>query len=293
MNEKVFLIAINYNGFDDTAEFIDSVNKIDYPNYHTIIVDNASTKGNIDVLSEKKNVTVIRSNTNLGFSGGNNLGINYALEHGADYIVLLNNDTLVEPNFLKCSIEYFRSNPRVGLLTGKIMYAKNKDTFWFAGGVLNKWRGRAYHIGSNEIDRGQYDTVKDISFCTGCLMIIPCKVLEKVGIMSEEYFLYYEDTEYSARFSENKYRMVYHPDVKIYHKVSASTGGGSPVYNYYNWRNRLYFISEHIHGLKKISAYSFYIYEGIKRIITRDLPIEIFKRAIHDFHKNVKGKVNL
>lgn len=293
MSEKVFLIAINYNGLEDTMEFISSVNHIEYPNYHIVIVDNASTKGDLDSIPVGEHLTVLRSDKNLGFSGGNNLGIDYALKHGADYIVLINNDTVVEPDFLNNAIAYLQENPNIGVLTGKIMYAKQQNSFWYAGGILNYWRGRAYHIGSNEEDQGQYNQIREISFCTGCLMIIPRGAIIDVGMMSEEYFLYFEDTEYSARFTEKSYKIVYHPGVKIYHKVSASTGSSSPTYHYYNWRNRLYFISEHVHGLKKFFAYSFYVYEGMKRILSKELPIALYKRSICDFYNKVKGQVKL
>ena len=105
--------------------------------------------------------------------------------------------------------------------------------------------------------------------------------------------MYFEDTEYSARFTENGYKMVYLPSVKIYHKVSASTGNGSPLYYYYNWRNRLYFIAEHVPGWKKLPAYLFYVYEGVKRLVSKDIPLYIYLRAVRDYVCGVKGKVNL
>lgn len=293
MKRRVFLIAINYNGLSDTLEFIDSVKKINYQNYQIIIVDNASNKEDVSVIDCIEGVTLLRAEENLGFSGGNNLGIMYALEHGADYIVLINNDTLVEPDFLTHAVDYLDQHSDVGIVTGKIMYEENRNHFWFAGGKLNYLRGRAYHYGSNEEDLGQYDQTQQISFCTGCLMVIPVEALKIVGPMREDYFLYYEDTEYSARFTENKYKMVYLPSVKIYHKVSASTGGGSVLYHYYNWRNRLYFIEEHVHGWKKFPAYLFYMYESVKRIALGDISLCVYLRAVRDYLYRVKGKVIL
>lgn len=191
------------------------------------------------------------------------------------------------------AVDYLDQHSDVGIVTGKIMYEENRNHFWFAGGKLNYLRGRAYHYGSNEEDLGQYDQTQQISFCTGCLMVIPVEALKIVGPMREDYFLYYEDTEYSARFTENKYKMVYLPSVKIYHKVSASTGGGSVLYHYYNWRNRLYFIEEHVHGWKKFPAYLFYMYEGVKRIALGDISPCVYLRAVRDYLYRVKGKVIL
>lgn len=246
---KVFIILLNYNGYNDTIQCIQSLNKIDYENYEVVIVDNKSTDDSLGKLKKyiegqkeylKVKHTLIASENNNGFAAGNNIGIKYALKNNCDFVLLINTDTLVEEDFLKELMIPFSNSEEVGISTGKIYYESKRDTFWFAGGIFNEKRFYGAHIGQGEKDMGQYDEQKNISFCTGCLMMIKKQVLEKIGLLSEEYFMYYEDVDYCLKVMEEEYKIVYAPKAKIYHKVSSSTGGEeSPFAIEWNTRNRI------------------------------------------------------
>lgn len=246
---KVFIILLNYNGYEDTIQCMESLEKIDYENYEVVIVDNKSTNESLKKLTEyieehktsfRKKHTLIPSKNNHGFAAGNNIGIKYALKNQCDFVVLINTDTLVKKDFLKELTIPFENSDDVGISTGKIYYESKRDTFWFAGGTFNEERFYGAHIGQGEKDLGQYDEQKNISFCTGCLMMIKREVLEKVGFLSEEYFMYYEDVDYCLKVRELGYKIAYAPKAIIYHKVSASTGGEeSPFAIEWNTRNRL------------------------------------------------------
>ncbi|WP_297634869.1 glycosyltransferase family 2 protein [uncultured Clostridium sp.] len=235
----VYIILVNYNGFEDTKECIASLKKIDYKNYKIILVDNASVeKANLNF----DGVITIKSKVNLGFAGGNNLGVKKALKDKADYILLLNNDTTVEKDFLSELVKTAMKDNKIGVVGGKINYFDEKDKIWYAGGKVNSFTARTRHIGVNEIDKGEYDKESETEYVTGCMMLVPAKVIEDVGMMEEDYFLYYEETDWNMKIKNGGYKIVYNPKAKIYHKISSSTQKISDIVSYYYDRNSYYFI---------------------------------------------------
>ena len=187
MEPLVYIILINYNGFKDTVECIQSLKRISYTNYRILVVDNCSPKqpDREDIEYIKENSIWIDGKYNRGFSGGNNLGIKYALEHGADYILLLNNDTTVEPDFLKLLVETAGSRPDAGLICGKILYYTDPDRIWFAGGSFNERTAMPCHHLNDEINQDNSDRTEEITFATGCLWLLPKNTIEKIGFMDE------------------------------------------------------------------------------------------------------------
>lgn len=288
--KAIAVIIVNYNGYNDTKECLNSLRKVSTSNMFVIIVDNGSTDNSPNKLKEfvmGGKEFLICINNNLGFSGGNNYGIQYAINKGAEYICLLNNDTVVESDFLDKMLEKVEDD---SVVYGKIKFFCKPDRIWFAGGVYNRWTGKTVHLGYNQIDGQEEKGNKSCNFVTGCLLLIPALVIKKIGGLPEHYFLYYEDTEYSLRLIENGIKLKYAPDAIIYHKVSASTQKQPNRVIYYSIRNSLLMVSEHEKGLRKISAVFCISVRNIKRMITGVYNPKIVKIAYHDWIMRKFGK---
>lgn len=255
MDDKssVFAILVNYNTPLLTQECIDSLKKSTYQNIHIIVVDNGSIDDSSVQLSKVGGIVFLHSNQNLGFSGGNNIGIKYALEHDADYIMLLNNDTIIDPNMVRILLE---NNNGENITIPKIYYfPKGNKHIWAAGGELVKFDSDAIQRGLNELDNGQYNSASNISFCCGCCFLTSAQIWKKIGLLREEYFLYCEDTDFSVRLKQNDVKVRYIPEAVMWHKVSASSGGeNSKFIAYYVTRNRLYLAVVNHLGMKAVLA---------------------------------------
>lgn len=223
----VAVVVLNWNGESLTLDCLDSLSAIETPNVELVVVDNASTDGSVEAIraAHGERVTIIVNDDNLGFARGNNVGIEYALERGADYVLLLNNDTVVDRTLIDHLLGPFAADPNVGISGPKIYYYTPPDQIWFAGGVVSLARGTARHIGIRQIDRGQWDTERDVDYVTGCALMIKRDVLETVGTLDPTYVAYFEDTDFCTRAVRAGYRAVYVPRGKVWHKISASTGG--------------------------------------------------------------------
>ena len=169
-NPSVYIIILNWNGYNDTLECISSVDKIDYKNHKVILIDNGSDTNEIDnILIHFPNIKIIKSKENLGFSGGNNLGIEHSIKEGAEYLLLLNNDTIVEPDFLNFLVENARKDDKIGMAVPKINYYSNRNIIWYAGGYVSKIRGSGFTTGEGNIDI-KYSKNRFVSFATGCCL---------------------------------------------------------------------------------------------------------------------------
>lgn len=257
--KHIFLVTLNYNTAPETHDWLASMKKLLVPEgflLHFVIVDNASK--DIFVLSSQEkadNVHLIRSEINTGFAGGNNIGMQYALDNKADYVMCVNNDTYADKNLLKALLRVFENNPKAGIVTPKIYFAKghefHKDRykkedlgkiFWFAGGYTDWANVRSVHRGVDEVDHGQYDTEEKITFASGCCLLFSREVLEKVGLFDERYFLYFEDADLNERIRRTGYDIFYAPSALLWHINAASSGGsGNNLQDYFLTRNRLLF----------------------------------------------------
>ncbi|AGY76813.2 glycosyltransferase family 2 protein [Clostridium autoethanogenum] len=269
---------VNYNGHKDTIECVTSLRKINYSNYKIIIVDNSSSDSSGEILKRKlSHCKIIESKKNLGFAGGNNLGIKYALDNKADYVLLLNNDTLVEANFLNNMINSFNVDNRIGLVGCKIMYYPQKNIIWYGGGCIDWFRFIGDHYGMKEIDQGQCDREKEIDFMTGCCMLIKREVFEKAGLLSGDYFMYFEDVDFCVKVKNTGYKIWYNPKAIIYHKVGFSSGGEeSPFSIEWGTRNRFIFMNKYKNNvtmfnfiLSKIFFYSTRFIRYFQYILSR------------------------
>lgn len=224
----VYGIILNFNGKPLLLETLASVTQIVYPNFKIIVVDNGSTDDSQAAVREQyPNVLLLENNENLGFGEGNNVGMRYARQHDAEWVLLLNNDIAVAPDLLTHMINVAASDSKIGILGPKIYYHDRPETIWFAGGRVNYWVGLTAHRGIREIDREQYDRVEDTEYITGCTMLIRRGVLERIGMFDPIYFpAYSEDADLCVRAQRAGFRLVYVPQAKIWHKVSSSSGGG-------------------------------------------------------------------
>jgi GT2 family glycosyltransferase len=245
MTKSVSIIILNWNGWQDTVECVESCCRLDYQNFRVVVVDNGSTDGSEAILRERlPGVEVIRNNDNLGFAGGNNVGITHALGHGADYVWLLNNDAVVEPDALSELVQVAESDDRIGMVGSKIVYYDTPHLLWYAGATLDPaYPHRPAHRGLREEDRGQYDETAETGYVTGCSLLARRGMMETVGLLDDNLFLYFEDVDWSARARHAGWRLMYAPASVVRHKESASAGGAaSPSVTYYTARNRLYVV---------------------------------------------------
>ncbi len=298
---KVAIIIVNWNGLKDTIECIESVKKIDYPDYEIIVIDNGSEKFDADILEKKfsSEIGIIRNKENLGFAGGNNIGIRYALENGADFVLLLNNDTVVDKGFLSEMIRVASLDNRIGAVGPKIYFYSEINKIWFAGGKINKILTKGEMIGYGEIDQGRYDTEKETDFITGCCLLVKREVFEKIGLLSEEYFVYYEDTDWCLRARKSGFKCVYAPKAEIWHKASIGLGLGSPAYIYYNIRNGLLMAERNGSMPVKTIAYLDSCGRMVKQVIkyiffpSKRVWAKYIFKGIEDFYLGKTGKTSL
>ncbi len=252
--KNIYAIIVNWNGKDDTLVCLSSLKKIRKRrdiHLSLLVVDNGSTNDSVAVIRQKHpEVTVLETGENLGFTGGNNYGMRYALDRNADYVWLLNNDTIVDPHVLDLT-DAFRG--AVGVAGSKIYFASGHEyhrdrysekdrgrVLWYAGGSIDWANMYASHRGVDEVDAGQYDEASETDFITGCSMMISRGVLEKIGLLDDAYYLYYEDLDYCLRAKKAGFRLVYYPQSVLWHVNAGSSGGsGSPLHQYYQTRNRL------------------------------------------------------
>ncbi len=327
MTPKVSIIILNWNGWKDTIECLESLYQITYPNYNVIVVDNDSkdesikrikeySEGKIKVkstffdyssenkpikcieyareeasvgkekeignLPSKKKLILIKNENNYGFAEGNNIGIRYALKAlNPDYLLLLNNDTVVDKDFLWELVEVEGGNDLIGIVGPKIYYYDfdgRSDIINFTGADLILWKGTEIRYGANEIDRGQWDTHRKVDRIEGSCMLIKKEVFSKVGLLDPKYFLYWEDTDFCIRVREAGYTVVCVPRAKIWHKEATSTGGIMSIpYIYYMTRNRFLFLKKNATKLQLLSfllyffGYRFWITSRIFVIDQRDV----------------------
>lgn len=248
---ELSVITVNYNGYGDTVALIDSLRKhlADIP-FETIVVDNASRTDEAEAIRrhfpDEERLVLIRSERNLGFAGGNNLGIGAAR---GDYLLLLNNDAFVEDGSLRELIAVLENDSRIGCVSPKIRFADPPRDIQFAGYTpLSRITLRNSLIGFGEPDRGQYQAPHVTPYCHGAAMMLRRETVERVGPMPEAYFLYYEELDWCVRIARAGYLLWYEPKATVFHRESRSTGQNSPLRTYYLTRNRLLFARRNLKG---------------------------------------------
>lgn len=271
---SIAAVTLNFGSPDDTFECVRSLQASQYPDLRVIVVDNGSSAENRDRLRRNlpNAVTFIQSETNLGFAGGNNVGMRRALQDGADYVLLINNDATIKRDALEVLADAAGGMEKLGILGGKIVVADEKGPtaeIWSAGGWYSPWRASGYMRGQGEADRGQYEKAEDTSFIPACFWFVPAGVLCSTGLLAEDFFLYAEDLDYTLRLRRAGYRIRYEPRAICYHKVSRShwrnRKRASPLLNYYTNRNRMLIARKWLPPPKRAL---FYVYFTASRLIS-------------------------
>jgi GT2 family glycosyltransferase len=239
-NSLIYIIIVNWNGWKDTIECINSIKQLAYTNYRIIIIDNYSTDESLKQLSVlKSDIKLMELEKNMGFAGANNLGIQYAVKNKAEYILLLNNDTIISSGLLTEFVNIMNKYPNAGALAAKVYYYDNPKKIWFAGGKIRKESEFPIHLGFDETDTGQFNTIVDTPFINGSAFFIRADIIKKVGLLDERYFYMYEDADWTTRILNAGYKCLFVPKAIIWHKVHRSTNGRSALWWYYDARNSL------------------------------------------------------
>jgi GT2 family glycosyltransferase len=288
----VFIVILNWNSPNDTIASVESCLKLTWPNFRIVVVDNGSTDGSEDLLrSRLKDVEIIQSGSNLGYAGGNNVGIRHAMNNGADYVWLLNNDAVADPQALAALVEAMEADPAIGLAGSKIYYQQDPRRIWFAGGIWAKGRLRLRHLGAHKLDEGQFDELRETGSVSGCSMLVRSACVHDAGLMKEDYFLYWEDTEWCARAEEKGYKVLFVPGSRVWHKVSSSAGQSSFNQYYYYTRNGFFFLREYDPLLTPVfAAYNLLF---VLKCLTfgNAQPLRGFMRGFFAFVKGEKGPI--
>ena len=246
---KVSVITVNWNNFKDTAECLESLRKSTYPNFEVVVVDNCSEGDDVAQLKQRfgDSAKLIVNERNSGFAGGCNLGIKDALAGGADYVALLNNDTVVDPDFLNAVVSVAESDKKVGIAGGKIYCYELPETIWFAGGIINYRTGRTPIRGSGEADNGQFNEIVAVDWISGCFMFVSRDVLQAVGLLDERFFFGWEDVDICVRAARKGFKVLFVPESRIWHKGFGVDKRdrlmGMPVY--YATRGQFLFMDKH------------------------------------------------
>jgi GT2 family glycosyltransferase len=325
MEPKVSIIILNWNGWEDTIECLESLFQIDYNNYTVVLVDNNShdesivkireySRGEIPVRTEftdydgmnkpitvvepqissdipaNKSIVLIENNENYGFAGGNNVGINFAIESlNPDYVLLLNNDTVVDKYFLRELVEVAESHDEIGFTGPKTLFYNRKDVIQEAGGGnVDLKHCKVQEIGINEVDDDALDLYIEPDYIGGACILVKRDVINKIGVLDSKYFMYWEDVDWCTTGQENGYKCAYAYKSRIWHKYGSSSENYFKMY-YLN-RNRLYYMRKHATGSQYLRFLSYFIpyilFESIYQLIRRrnvHMSRSFFMGMIHGF----------
>jgi len=279
---KVSIITVNYNQSAATCDMLESLYASGYPNMEVWVVDNASPSDTPEIIKERfPQVIFVQSDKNLGFAGGNNLAI---VQAKGDFIYLVNNDTMIPENHIHQLVSALTSIPEAGVVCPKIKSFDDPDIIMFAGFTpMSAYTVRNKIIGFAEKDRGQHDERRQSAYAHGAAMMLKREVIEAAGLMNEDYFLYYEEVDWSTRIRKAGYSIWYIPETCILHKESLSTGKDSPLRSYYMNRNRTLFILRNMTGWKKVI--------GVLYQMCIAIPKNILVCAVHGRWANMKAVI--
>ena len=221
----VWAIVLNYQGADVLSDCLQSLRRQDYPELHILVIDNASTDGSDEIAANMDGIELIRNESNMYFAGGNNIGIRHAFNSGANYVVLINNDTTSDPMLISEMVKILQADNHAGIAGPKIYYHERPVMIWSAGGMVDFTKGWVRHRGIRQEDRGKFDAVAEVAYVTGCCLMFKRDVYQAIGGLDESFPMYFEDTDFCTRARKAGFKVLYVPAGKMWHKISASSGG--------------------------------------------------------------------
>jgi GT2 family glycosyltransferase len=252
---KVSVISVNYNQAEVTCDMLESLLAVDWPNLEVIVVDNASPGGAAPITERFPQIKFISSAENLGFAGGNNLAIKEAT---GDYILLLNNDTIVPKDFIAPIIDTYRRHPKAGIVSPKLVFYYSDSLVQYAGtGKINPMTCRGRTNGYMQPDSIAFDFESRTELAHGACMMISREVIDRIGMLDESYFMFYEEYDYCERAKDAGFEIYFNGHSHILHKQSVSVGKNSPMKSYYMTRNRIYFSRKNFHGISRLASILF------------------------------------
>ncbi len=258
MSKKTAVVLINWNSFEYTSQCIESLMNCDQTQFDIIVVDNGSEDGSGKKLKDNfPQINLVQSDSNIGFAGGNNLGMAQAIDSKYTYIMMLNNDTFVEPNLIDVLANYMDHNPEVGIIQPKIFFNHDRTLLWNGGSYFNPIISLAHTKGYFKKDSKEYNSIKEVDWVTGCAFFTRSDILKKSGGFNEKFFIYFEDVDLSFRIKKLGYKLIYHPGGIVYHiegmsnksKTKDKEGYQKPIVHYLNQRNRIWFIKKYVKPL--------------------------------------------
>ena len=241
---KVFVIVLNWNGKDDTIECIESLKKVNYPNFQIVVVDNGSTDGSMSVLrAGYPDITIIENGRNLGYAEGFNTGLKYGYKNGADYFLIVNNDTVIDSQALLELVKVAEQDARIGFVSGKVYFYDEPSRLQTVGKNSHPVFIVGSEIGRGETDVGQYDEIRECCFVDDVFLLVRKQVFEDVGGYDPTFFLMYEETDWCARIRREGFKILYTPRAKIWHKGNRDVSSNrSTTHQFYLARNQIPFV---------------------------------------------------
>jgi GT2 family glycosyltransferase len=253
---EIAVIVLTWNNITDTLDCLHSLQKLDYPNFRVLLVDNASSDDTVPVVQQKfPCVQIVENERNLGYAEGNNIGIRHALRGGADFIFILNNDTVIDPTALRVLVSTAQSSPEAVVFCPKIYLYDVPNQIMFAGATWDPETALFKYIGLGEEEKGRYETLSETETASGSAMLVRSSSIQTIGYFDPRFFLLWEELDWCSRAQRIGYKMLFVPGAKVWHKVSRSFGGPSPQYHYYFTRNRLLWFERNLRGRQRVRAF--------------------------------------
>lgn len=309
---SIGVVVLNWNGKKDTLSCLSSLQESSYKNFETIVVDNGSTDDSVSTIQEKfPNVTLLETHQNLGYAGGNNVGISYSLKKTHSFVLLLNNDTIVHQDLLKNFIEMAGKHPEAGILGGWASLFSDPERLDHLGGTWNPKTGSFDLIGKGELNSFLYQGSLD--YVCGCCILIRKEVFQKIGLLEEAYFLFWEEADFCIKAKRAGFDIQVCKEAKLLHKVSASFVGGNAHTTYFWWRGRLLWIKRNCSFKERVSlllrvlipqlfrTYKMFYIKNLelyllkwlrskKNLQEKHLKLKRYKAAIQGFHDYFSGR---
>ncbi|MGX7419010.1 glycosyltransferase family 2 protein [Carnobacterium gallinarum] len=267
---SVYFIILNYNNAPDTLECVDSIEKLEYGNYKVVLVDNQSKDNSAEILQkELPQHKFIQTGANLGYAAGNNIGMKYAIEDGADYICILNNDVIVNSDFLTILVDYLSTHPKVGLVGPRICEYEDQSILESAGSNVDFKKGRVTRLYHGEPEQNVYGKVIPCDYVGGACMLLKADLIQEVGYIPENYFLFYEENEWCVTIKKAGYQIVCVADARVVHKGSASINKVSGLSEYFMYRNLVIFMRRNASFKNKVIFVPYLFLFALKSGLTK------------------------